>query len=108
MIELEDKYVFHIPLYKYKDDELVVIEMDGLLDNLISELADKGFDSFYMAEVKSFYKSRIYDEILITVFSPKDKSPLEIFKKWFRKNNHILFQEAFAFEIGDKMIVEKF
>ena len=100
---LDRKYVFHIPLYKYCDGELVSIDIDDLMDDLIEKL---GFESLYVTKVKSVYKKRVYDEILITVFTSKG-SPEEIFEKWFKVNNDVLCQEAFAYEFNDKMVVKK-
>ena len=103
MIELENKYVLHIPLYRFTNGKLVMIEIDDLLDDLIDMLKA---ESLYMTKVKSVYKKRVYDEILITIFSD-DCSPVEEFGKWFRKNSDVLAQDAFAYEIGDRLIVEK-
>jgi len=103
MIELDKKYVFHIPLYKYAGGELISIEIDDLLDDLIEKL---GFESLYMTKVKSVYRKRVYDEILITIFTSKG-SPEEVFEKWFRYNNENLGQEAFAYELDGKMYVKK-
>lgn len=105
MIELTEKYVFHIPLYKCVDGELVLIDLDDLLDELFGEFTKNGFKSWYMTKVKSFYKSVTYDEILITIFTSKDESPCEIFEKWFRRNNDILCQKYFAYECGNRMII---
>ena len=101
MIEIKRKYVFHIPLEKFIDGKLVEIEIEEILDELIEKLGD----SFYMTRVKSCYKSRFFDELLITVFSQSQLE--EIFKEWFIRNNTILMQEAFAFEVDGKMIIEK-
>ena len=103
MIELDKKYVFHIPLYKYSDGKLIAIEMEGMMDDLIDEL---GFESLYMTKVKSLYKKRMYDEILVTVFT-SDEAPEVIFENWFRNNNGVLCQEAFAYELDGKMVVKK-
>lgn len=103
MIELDKKYILHIPLYKFTNGKLVLIEIDDLLDDLINRL---DCESLYMTKVKSIYKNRTYDELLITIFSD-EKSPVEEFSKWFRKNNDILSQESFAYETGNKMIIEK-
>ena len=103
MIRFDKKYVFHIPLDKYENDELVLIDIDDLLNDLIDEL---GFESLYMTKVKSVYKKRIFDEILITIFT-SNGTPEEIFEKWFRHNNGILGQEAFAYELNERMIVKK-
>ena len=106
MIELSEKYVFHIPLYKYLNDELVRIEIDDILDELISDLIENGFESFYMTKAKAYYKSRCFDELFLTVFT-SSKSPEAIFEKWFRDNNDVLGQEAFACECGNSLFVEK-
>ena len=65
MIELDEKYVFHIPLYKYVDGELVLIEIDDLLDELISDFSENGFENFYLTKAKAHYKSRCFDVIPI-------------------------------------------
>ena len=106
MIELTEKYVFHIPLYKYVDDELVAIEIDNLLDDLISDLSENGFENFYMTKAKAHYKSRCFDELLITVFTSSN-SPAGIFEEWFRNNNDILGQEAFGYECANSMIIHE-
>lgn len=106
MIELTEKYIFHIPLHKYADGELVLIEIDDLLDELISDLSENGFENFYLTKAKAHYKSRCFDELLITVFTSSD-SPAEIFEKWFRDNNGILGQEAFGYEYGNSMIIHE-
>ena len=100
MYKLDKKYVFHIPLYKFEDGELVELSIDGLLDNLIDDL---GADSLYITKAKSHYKSRCFDELLLTLFVSGDESPEDIFKNWFRDNNHILGQEAFAYECQNQM-----
>lgn len=107
MIEYDSKYVFHVPLYKYADGELVLIEIDDVLDVLLSEFHRQGFEGLYMTRVKSMYNARLYNEILITVFSTPEKSPVGIFRDWFGRNNHILAQEALAYECGGRMVVEK-
>ena len=106
MIELEEKYVFHIPLYKCAGDELAEIEADGILDELVDELSQNGFDSLYMTKVESIYKSRRFDELLITVFASSN-TPESIFSEWFSKNNDVLGQEAFAYEKANRMIINE-
>ena len=105
MTVLTEKYVFHIPLYKYLDDGLVAIEIDDVLDELISEFSENGFENFYMTKAKAHYKSRCFDELLITVFTSSD-SPAEIFEKWFRDSNDVLGQEAFGYEHANTMIIQ--
>ena len=104
MVKLNRKYVFHIPLYKYVSEELLEIEIDEILDELIGEFSQNGFDSLYISKINSYYKTRQFDEILITIFG-SDERPLEIFDSWFRKHNDVLAQEAFAYEIGNSMVI---
>ena len=104
MIELDEKYVFHIPLYKYVDGELVLIEIDDLLDELISDFNENGFENFYLTKAKAHYKSRCFDVILITIFT-SSVSPVGIFENWFRKNNDVLGQESFGYEYANTMII---
>ncbi len=102
-MELNFRYVFHMPLYKYVDNELTPIEIDAILEELIADLNE---ESFYIARVESHYKSRKFDELLLTVFTASAGIE-EVFKKWFFKNNHILCQEAFSFELNNTMYIEK-
>ncbi len=100
---LEEKFVLHIPLYRHVDGNLESLEIDMLLDGLIERL---DCESFYISRVVSYYKSRSYDEMLITIFADDDEVG-EVFKRWFRLNNHILGQESFSYEHNDRMIIEK-
>ena len=106
MREFSRKYVFHIPLCEYDGDGLVEIDINEILENLINRLNEKGFDSLYVTRVEGHYKSRRFDELLLTLFCDGDE-PETIFSDWFRHNNDVLKQEAFAFECGDRMYVEK-
>lgn len=111
-MELDEKYVFHIPLSKYTGEELICIKMDGLIDELIDDFTENSYENLYMIKAKGFYKSRSYKEILITIFtSPNEKtghlSPDEIFKDWFKRNNHILEQEEYAYELNNTLFIEK-
>ena len=105
MTVLDVKYVFHIPLYKFTQDRLSPLNGDEIIADLISEFSESGFDSLYMTKVKSCYRARLYDEILITLFTTDDRAPEEIFEGWFRKNNEMLEQIEFAYEKGDRMII---
>ena len=106
MREFKIKYVFHIPLCEFSGDELASIEIDEILEDLINRFNDNGFDSLYVSKAEGHYKSRRFDEMLLTLFSDDD-APEAIFKDWFRQNNAILKQEAFAFECSNRMYVEK-
>ena len=106
MTQLDKKYVLHIPTCKYIDNKLISLNIDEILDDLIKELRRNGLMSFYLTNVKSYYKSRVFDEVLFTVFT-SSVSVDEIFTKWFKKNNNLLQQEAFSFEYDNMMFVEK-
>lgn len=108
MMELDKKYVFHIPVYKFLKMGLIPIEYEEILDVLIDWFNQEGYDSLYITEVKGFYKSREFDELLITIFtSSYDDLPQHIFEYWFIENNDVLGQEAFAYECNNSMFVEK-
>ena len=92
MIELDTKCVFHIPLYKFIDDELILIDIDEILDDLIGQFSENGYDSLYMTKVKGVYNK---------------ESPEIIFKKWFMENNNLLEQEAFAYEWNNSLFIEE-
>ncbi len=108
MIELDEKYVFHIPLFRYADGKLIEIEIDDLIEDLMIQFSQIGHDNLYVTKVNGYYKSRRYDELLITLFVCKSThNPEEIFQNWFKKHNDVLQQEAFAYECGNKMYIEK-
>ena len=106
LMELECRFVLHIPLSRWENGEVVRLEVDDEIGDLIDCLEAGGFDSFYITRVESRYRSRTYDELLITIFAGKDKNPSEIFRNWFYRYNHILGQEAFAFELNNRLIIE--
>lgn len=83
--------------------------MDDILNELLDKFSENGYNSAYMTNVNAFYKSRSFDEVLITIFTTKNNSelPEDIFSIWFKDNNTVSCQEAFAYECGDKMFIEK-
>ncbi|WP_407422329.1 hypothetical protein [Methanobrevibacter sp.] len=107
MIELEKKYVFHIPLFRHDDGKLTEIDIDGPLDDLIARFDENGFDSLYATRARSHYKSRCFDELLLTLFVSSSENPEEIFRKWFEMNNDVLGQEALGWECGNRLFVVK-
>ena len=104
-MELDCRYVLHIPLSKWENGEVVPLDVDDEIEELISYLEVQGFDGFYLTKVKSHYKSRRYDELLITIFAGDGGGPCEIFRDWFFRHNDVLCQEAFAVEVNDRMII---
>ena len=106
-MRLDEKYVLHIPLSRFCDNKLESIEIDEMLDELVKQLKDSGYNSFYITNVTSYYKSRKFNEMLITIFTSKTDEVDLIFKKWFKRNNDVLGQEAFSYEHQNVMIIEK-
>lgn len=107
VMEIDCRYVLHIPLSKWVNGEIVPLDVDGEIGELISCLEVEGFDGFYVTRVKSYYKSRSYDELLVTIFAGEGDGPCEIFREWFFRHNDVLRQEAFAVEINNRMIIEE-
>ena len=107
-MELDCRYVLHIPLSKWENGKIKSLMVDDVIAELISLLEAEGFDSFYVTKVESYYKSRKYDELLVTIFAGDGDGPCEIFRRWFLAHNDVLRQEAFAFEINNRMIIETF
>ena len=110
-MKLTEKFVFHIPLFRYVDEELLPINnINSIIDELIEKFNENNYKSLYLMNVKGFYKSRCFDEILITMYissSNENRTPPdELFRKWFKENNDKLKQESFAFEYNDTMFVE--
>ncbi|WP_407422258.1 hypothetical protein [Methanobrevibacter sp.] len=51
MIELDKKYVFHIPLYKYVNNDLIPIPIENIIEELIKQFNKNGYDSLYITKV---------------------------------------------------------
>lgn len=103
MMVLDRKYVLHILFCRFGDGKLVPIEIDEILEDLVCRL---DCESFYMTKVRGCYKSRVFDELLITVFA-SGRDVGKIFGEWFKSNNDVLRQEAYSYECGDRMFVER-
>lgn len=104
-MKLDTKYVFHIPLCKHEDGQLTPLEIDDVICELFDEFRKNGFNGMYLGKVKSIYRGRAYDELLVTLFTIEDKSPEEIFERWFVKNNEMLKQDEFAYEKANTMTI---
>ena len=107
---LDEKYVLHIPLCKYADGKLVSIDIEDVLEDFISKLAENGYENLYMVKAKGYYKSRCFDEILITIYASSNCNenqalPNDIFVEWFKCNNDVLEQEAMGYEYNGKMVI---
>jgi hypothetical protein len=110
MNKLNQKYVLHIPCYKHDATHLIKLDMETLIGGLISKLEKHGYESLYMSKVKGYYKTRCFDEILLTIFTSSnnnEKTPAIIFKEWFIEQNNILEQEAYAYEENNNLIIEE-
>ena len=108
MMELDEKYVLHIPRHRYVNGELVDITADEHINDLIDRLNKEGYNSFYKTDVNGYYKTRCFDEILITIFTSKEgnrKSPKDIFREWFEEYGDVLKQEAWAYEYNGTMFI---
>ena len=105
-MELDCRHVLYIPLSRWEIDTLIALDVDDMLGELVNLLEDEGFDSFYLTKVASYYKSRRFDEVTLTIFASSGDEPHEIFRRWFLDHNDVLGQEAFAYEIGNKMVIE--
>jgi hypothetical protein len=97
MIVLDEKFVFHIPLSRFSGGKLIPIDIADISEELLEELSANGFDSLYITNTRGYYKSRCFDELLITIFTSKDDLPVSIFVEWFEKHNDVLGQEALAY-----------
>lgn len=107
MKKLDQKYVLHLPVHKLENEKVTKININKVLDDLVTRLNKNQYHSFYITNVNGHYKSRSFDEILITIFTTKDKiTPDKIFRKWFKENNHILKQESYAYEYNNTLYVE--
>lgn len=107
-MKLDQKYVLHLPVHKFENEEITRINIDKLLDDLINTLNANNYHSFYITKVNGHYKTRSFDEILITIFTSSHEQkiqPNEIFKKWFGENNNTLKQESFAYEYGNSLYI---
>ena len=102
MEEFGEKVVLHIPLSRYENGELVSLEIGEIIDELV---VDMGIESCYATEVKSYYKGRIYPELLITVFGSQSESIIDTFRKWIVKHSETLGQESYAIELQNRLII---
>lgn len=102
MAILDEKYVFHIPLSKYENGRLIELEIDDILDELLSE-----FESFNITRIESHYKSRSYDELLITVFTSKKITWNHIHGLVFEKQWGIV-PGSYAYEYNGKTLYWKY
>lgn len=110
MTTLNNRYVLHIPTFKYVNTEDKTIIGEEYIKILTDKLTEYGYTSFYITQAQGQYKTRKYDEILITVYASDNrdaKLPDTIFGEWFRKHNHIFEQESFAYEHNNKLYIEK-
>jgi hypothetical protein len=107
-MKLNQKYVFHIPLFKYINGELIRLDEKSIVDGILSKLSEYGYENLYITKAKGVYKKRCFDEILITLFvaSKSQDTPEIIFKKWFKENNTLLKQKELAYEYNNTLIIE--
>lgn len=107
---LNNRYVLHIPTYKYDNIKDKTIISEEHISILIDKLSENGYSSTYITKAQGHYKKRNYDEILITIYTPEktdSPKPDTLFKEWFEKHNHIFKQESFAYEHNNRLYIEK-
>lgn len=110
MLILNNKYVLHIPTLKHINVKEKTIISQDYINILTDNLTKNGYSSFYITKAEGQYKKRNFDEILITIYAPEKTSttrPDTIFRQWFIKYNHIFKQESFAYELNNKLHIEK-
>lgn len=110
MIKLDEKYVLHLPIHKFENEKITTININNALDDLINLLNINQYHSFYINKVNGHYKTRSFDEILITIFTSSQEEkikPGELFIKWFKNNNNLLKQESVAYEYNNNMYIEE-
>ena len=106
---LDTKYVLHIPCHKFENEMVTRINMEKCIGDLESKLDQSGYHSFYKTQVEGHYKSRKFDEVLITIFTSNisELQPDKIFRKWIKENNDELKQESYAYEKNNELIIEE-
>lgn len=105
MIKLDVKYVLHIPLYRNVEGRLKPIEPSSIIDELILNLEENNVNSFYTQKIKSYYNSKSFDEMIITIYTSKESEIEDIFTSWCRNNHDILQQDCYAFEKNDELYI---
>ena len=105
MLICKNKHILHIPLSRFVNGEMEMLDIDDLLEELFDKLEENGIEGFYTTRATGFYRSRRYPELLITVYSNRAGIVEEIFEEWFRAHNEVLGQEAFSYEANDRLII---
>jgi hypothetical protein len=105
MLILKNKHVLHIPLSRFVNGELEMLDIDDLLEELFRKLEENSIEGFYITRATGFYRFRSYPELLITVYSNEKGTVEEIFEEWFQTHNKVLCQEAFSYEANDRLHV---
>lgn len=106
---LKRKAVLHIPQMAWENGELVDIDLAGALEELLENLAEAGVTSLYQTQATGYYKGRSYPEMLFTVFGiAETTAAVHIFEAWNKKHKGILKQEAFAYELDERLFVYQY
>ncbi len=106
---LPEKLTVHIPRYHWTGG-LEPIDYPAFIRQLAEGLESLGIDSFYTTPATGYYKGRSYDETLLTLFckTDVDNAVAGVIENLFRTNNHLLQQEAYAFERNSVLWVGEF
>lgn len=105
MLICKNKHILHIPLSRFVNGEMEMLDIDDLLEVLFDKLEENGIEGFYTTRATGFYRSRRYPELLLTVYSNRAGIVEEIFEEWFQTHNKVLCQEAFSYEANDRLHV---
>lgn len=106
-LHLTEKLVFHVPVFCFKDGELLTVNTEGFDKQLSSFLVDAGIDSWYTTTCTGHYAGRSYGQRLWTVFCTSEQAEKAIaaFRTAFEQHNSELMQEAYAYEHNGQMTV---
>lgn len=106
---LKRKAVLHIPQMALENGELVDIDLAGALEELLANLAEAGVTSLYQTQATGYYNGRSYPEALFTIFGVAETTAaVHIFTAWNKEYKGILKQEAFAYELDDRLFVYQY
>ena len=67
MLICKNKHILHIPLSRFVNGEMEMLDIDDLLEELFDKLEENGIEGFYTTRATGFYRFRSYPELLITL-----------------------------------------
>ncbi len=94
------KLVFHIPCCTCKNGVLQPVPWQQVIDKFAQELY-LHTDGFFVTDAIGYYKGRSYAEKLLTVYCDSSTVTAD-----FLRIARVLEQEAYAYEIDDRLVIE--